>query len=93
MIGIEYMVTPEVFASLPEEEKKLWHSYFYEVASGLLVATDLPTDQDLSTVGSTMNVYGKTFLLWDPMMNPVPMGIPQLMMSFIKDGQLDSALL
>jgi hypothetical protein len=31
LIGVEYVVAESVFASLPSEEKKLWHSHEYEV--------------------------------------------------------------
>ena len=31
LIGIEYIISRRLFESLPEEEKKLWHSHTYEV--------------------------------------------------------------
>lgn len=31
LIGIEYIISRRLFESLPEEEKKLWHSHSYEV--------------------------------------------------------------
>ena len=31
LIGIEYIISRRLFESLPEEEKKLWHSHQYEV--------------------------------------------------------------
>lgn len=37
LIGVEYMVSPKVFATLDEEEKKLWHSHVFEVKSGMLI--------------------------------------------------------
>ena len=36
LIGVEYMVSENLFLTLPEEEKKLWHSHEYEVKGGLL---------------------------------------------------------
>ena len=42
LIGIEYIISEERFRSLPEEEKRLWHSHHYEVKSGLLVAPGIP---------------------------------------------------
>lgn len=32
LMGVEYIVTEDVFKSLPEEEKRLWHSHVYEVS-------------------------------------------------------------
>lgn len=31
LIGIEYMISTALFETLPEEEKKYWHSHKYEV--------------------------------------------------------------
>lgn len=42
IIGIEYMISKELFDGLDPEEKKLWHSHRYEVASGTLVAPGAP---------------------------------------------------
>ncbi|KAL6300528.1 DUF1264-domain-containing protein [Sparassis latifolia] len=36
LIGIEYIVSEQLFKSLPEDEKKYWHSHKYEVESGSL---------------------------------------------------------
>ncbi|GBG93371.1 hypothetical protein CBR_g67200, partial [Chara braunii] len=30
LIGIEYVVSEKLFSNLPDEEKKLWHSHYYE---------------------------------------------------------------
>ena len=35
---IEYIISNERFRSLPEDEKRLWHSHHYEVKSGELYA-------------------------------------------------------
>ena len=31
MIGVEYMITPKLYDTLDQEERKLWHSHEYEV--------------------------------------------------------------
>ena len=31
LIGIEYIISRRLFQTLPEEEKKLWHSHKFEV--------------------------------------------------------------
>jgi hypothetical protein len=41
LIGIEYIISEELFRTLPEEEKKFWHSHVYEVKSGSLIAPRL----------------------------------------------------
>lgn len=47
LIGVEYMVSPKVFETLPEDEKKLWHSHVYEVKSGILIMPAPNTVPDL----------------------------------------------
>ncbi|CCA76088.1 hypothetical protein PIIN_10088 [Serendipita indica DSM 11827] len=37
LIGIEYLISPRLYQTLPKEEKKLWHSHAYEVKSGMLI--------------------------------------------------------
>ncbi len=41
-MGVEYIISARLFATLPDDEKKLWHSHDYEVKSGSLVAPSLP---------------------------------------------------
>jgi len=89
LIGIEYIVSARIFASLPAEEKKFWHSHNYEVKSGALTAPGAPepAEKDLKVLIGT---YGKTWHTWQvDRGDKIPLGIPQLMMAFTKDGQLD----
>lgn len=37
LIGVEYMIPKHLFPTLPDEEKKLWHSHDFEVKSGMLI--------------------------------------------------------
>ena len=36
LIGLEYIISDQLFETLPEEEKIYWHSHKYEVQSGTL---------------------------------------------------------
>ena len=36
LIGVEYMITPELYETLAPEERRLWHSHAFEVKSGQL---------------------------------------------------------
>lgn len=89
LIGIEYIVSAEKFATLPEEEKKLWHSHHYEVKSGLLVAPGIPELAERSYFEDLVSTYGKTFHTWQYDKADFPFGEPQLMMGFTEDGQAD----
>jgi len=42
LIGIEYIVSERLFKTLPDEEKKFWHSHDYEVMGGILFLPGVP---------------------------------------------------
>ena len=93
LIGVEYIVSEKIFQSLPEEEKKLWHSHQYEVKSGLLVAPGIPESAEDSLMEELVNTYGKTFHTWQIDRHILPYGMPQLMMSFTQDGEINQTLI
>lgn len=94
LIGIEYIVSEKLFKTLPEEEKKLWHSHHYEVKSGELVAPGVPDLAEHAFMNDLVTTYGKTWHTWQiDRDHDFPMGIPQLMMGFVKDGQVTQSLL
>ncbi|GJN78126.1 hypothetical protein PLIIFM63780_001619 [Purpureocillium lilacinum] len=96
LIGIEYMISPRIYDSLPQEERRLWHSHVYEVKSGMLImpytivpeaAWDMAEKREMEQV---VTLYGKVYHLWQTNKgHKVPLGEPKLMTSFIADGQLD----
>jgi len=90
LIGVEYIVSARIFESLPADEKKLWHSHNYEVKSGVLTAPGAPETAEKDLMKVLIGTYGKTWHTWQvDRGDKLPLGIPQLMMAFIKDGQLD----
>lgn len=88
LIGIEYIISEQLFHSLPDDEKKLWHSHKYEVRSGTLVAPNLPLSAEHELMKKIITTYGKTWHTWDTHQHDLPLGIPALMVSFTGDGQL-----
>jgi len=92
LIGIEYIISAERFRSLPEEEKRLWHSHHYEVASGVLTAPGIPDLAEHAYFEDLITTYGKTFHTWQYDRDDFPFGIPQLMMGLTADGQADESL-
>jgi hypothetical protein len=94
LIGIEYVIGEAVFASLPVEEKKLWHSHVYEVKSGQLTSPNLSLSGELDLMKQIASTYGKTWHTWhtDHLDGKLPLGVPSLMMGFTADGQADPAL-
>ncbi|PFH60361.1 hypothetical protein XA68_11103 [Ophiocordyceps unilateralis] len=95
LIGIEYMITPRIYESLPHEERILWHSHVYEVKSGMLImpnnnvpssAWDLAETREM---GQIVLLYGKAYHLWQTDRgDALPLGTPKLMTSYTADGQL-----
>lgn len=90
LIGIEYIISAERFAALPAEEQPLWHSHHYEISSGQLVAPGIPEIAEHAYFEDLITTYGKTFHTWQIDRHDFPYGIPQLMMAFTEDGQIDS---
>lgn len=89
LIGVEYIVSEKLFREFPDEEKELWHSHHYEVSSGALVIPDLTSEKELEAMKMVVSTYGKTWHTWQiDRGDKLPLGLPQLMMGFTKDGQL-----
>ena len=90
LIGIEYIVSERIFRTLPDEEKRLWHSHDYEVMSGELIAPGVPEAAGHAFMQTLVTTYGKTWHTWQvDRYADFPTGIPQLMMGFVEDHQLD----
>ncbi|KAK1379466.1 oil body-associated protein 1A [Heracleum sosnowskyi] len=89
LIGLEYIVSENLFMTLPDDEKRMWHSHEYEVKSGVLFMPGVPGPiqrQDLDKVAKT---YGKVIHFWQvDKGDDLPLGIPQVMMALTRDGQL-----
>jgi len=95
LIGVEYMVTPRVYEQLDEEERKLWHSHDYEVRSGMLIMPNPHVPNAIWEIAETaemkeiVGLYGKTYHFWQvDRGDAVPLGKPELMMSFTSDEQV-----
>lgn len=94
LIGIEYVISEDLFKTLPQEEKALWHSHVHEVRSGQLVLVDVPDTIENQFMKKLVRTYGKTFHTWQfDRGDELPIGLPQLMISTTSDGQLQPELL
>ncbi|KAK4054021.1 hypothetical protein OIO90_003666 [Microbotryomycetes sp. JL221] len=100
LIGIEYVVEEDVFESLPQEEKRYWHSHKHEVEGGILqlgtkaivpqAAENLAEKGPMSELHRT---YGKTIHTWAYDKHPdLPLGPPSLMMSLQPDDKIAPSL-
>ena len=94
LIGIEYIVSEKLFKTLPDDEKRLWHSHHYEVKSGELIAPGVPELAEHAFMTDLATTYGKTWHTWQiDRDHEFPMGVPQLMMGFTQDGQVKQSML
>ena len=90
------MITPKLYETLPQEERKYWHSHVFEVKSGMLVmpqsilpeaAWEAAENKEMEQI---VELYGKVYHLWQvDRGDKLPLGEPQLMTSYTADGQLD----
>ncbi|XLS74169.1 hypothetical protein HN51_031034 [Arachis hypogaea] len=88
--GVEYIISDRIFEDLPDEEKKLWHSYAYEVKLGLLISPRVPEMIAMPELENLAKSYGKFWCTWqaDRVLcviidagDRVPLGAPALMIS------------
>jgi hypothetical protein len=94
LVGIEYIIGREKFDSLPEEEKKFWHSHVHAVKSGQLIAPGLPEGVEKELMRELVDTYGKTWFTWQvDLGDELPLGTPRLMMGSTADEQIDAKLL
>jgi hypothetical protein len=94
LLGVEYIISKELFDQLPEEEKKLWHSHVCEVKSGVLVAPSIPGAAEDQLMEHLVDTYGKTFHMWQiDRGDTLPLGLPQLMMSVTDPSEIDQQIL
>lgn len=93
LMGVEYIISEPLFAKLPELEKALWHSHVHEVKSGQLIAPGIPQIAENALMKKLIHTYGKTWHTWHTDLNEnLPLGVPQLMMGFTADGQVNPEL-
>lgn len=94
------MITPRLYKTLPEEERKLWHSHVYEVKSGMLILPtpaavpsavwDIAEQKEMEDV---IGLYGKTYHFWEvDKGDKLPMGQPKLMMSLTAEDAVNEKI-
>ncbi|KAJ4723051.1 Oil body-associated protein like [Melia azedarach] len=64
LIGIEYIISENLFLTLPDSEKPLWHTHEYEVKSGVLFMPGIPGPIERQDLEKVCKTYGKTIHFW-----------------------------
>jgi len=93
LIGVEYIVSDDLFRTLPEDERKLWHPHDYEIRAGLLTMPGLKADCEAKLLKGLLKSWGKVWHTWPDPRTDLPVGSPVLMWSAGKVGDVRKDLI
>lgn len=79
LIGIEHIISDKWYQALPDSEKKYWHPHDGEVDSGMLDLPGVPAGKKKDMLAMIRSTHGKTWHVWDPAADKIPMGDASLM--------------
>jgi hypothetical protein len=92
LIGIEYVVSDDIYQSLPSEEKKMWHPHEYEIRNGLLTLPGLQPNCEKKLLNGLLKTWGKVWHTWPDPKADLPLGAPVLMWSATGKDQVRKEL-
>ncbi len=78
LVGVETIISAEMYKSLPENEKKFWHYHKDEIAKVDAKLPDLSSEEAAKVVEGIQETYGKIFILWNPAQSTLPVGEPHV---------------
>ena len=93
LIGVEYIISHQMYRQLPAREKRYWHAHTYEVLAGGLISPNMGADEEMKFMKALITTWGKTWHTWPDPRSAVPMGEPMLMWSAMGDGQINREVL
>jgi Protein of unknown function (DUF1264) len=64
LIGVEYLVSAEIYSKMPADEQIYWHDHKYEVDAGLLKSLTQSGADEKATLAKVRTLYGKVFHTW-----------------------------
>lgn len=85
LLGIEYVISGDLYKQLSASEKKYWHPHDGEVDSGMLRMPGLDADAEKKTLQFLRSTWGKTWHGWQPG-DDIPVGEARLMWAVPKDA-------
>lgn len=88
LLGVEYVISDELYQKLTPDEKKLWHPHDFEVRQGLLSTIDTTKEEDQTMMKALVKTWGKTWHTWPDPKTDLPFGFPRLMWSATKEGDV-----
>ncbi|KDR72852.1 hypothetical protein GALMADRAFT_125665 [Galerina marginata CBS 339.88] len=95
LIGVEYMISPELYETLEPAERRLWHSHVFEIKSGmlimprpLLVPAAAWNIAEMKEMEEVIQLYGKIYNMWQvDRGDKLPIGEAKLMTSVTEEGE------
>ena len=76
LIGVEVVVSPEMYKSFSKAEKSMWHYHKTEIPRVSPTLPDLSAEEAAKVAKSLEESYGKVVILWDPTKGAFPTGRP-----------------
>ena len=80
LIGIEYLVSDELYQKMPLGEKQYWHDHKHEIDTGLLKSLTQTGDEEKKTLAAVRPLWGKVYHTWTTGAT-YPIGPPRLFWS------------
>lgn len=77
LIGVEVIIGPDAYASLPDDEKAMWHYHKEEIGQVDPVLPEMTEEEAAEFVKNIEETYGKIFLIWDTSRDELPLGQPE----------------
>ena len=78
LVGVETIISKDMYRKLPADEKKMWHYHKDEIAKVDAKLPDLSPEEAAKVVQSIQETYGKIFIFWNPGQNDLPVGQPHV---------------
>ncbi len=66
LIGVETVISPQLYAALPDAEKPNWHYHRTEIPQVEATLPGLSEKEAQEVVDSLMETYGKVIIFWEP---------------------------
>ena len=59
LLGVEYIISDEIFRKLPDVEKRYWHPHTYEVLGGGLIAPGMKPEDEMAFMKALLTHLGQ----------------------------------
>jgi hypothetical protein len=78
LVAVETIVAPTVYKSFLPAEQGLWHYHKVEIPKVNATMPEMTPEQAAKMLAAMGDTYGKAWVLWDPLANANPTGMPTI---------------